>query len=60
MTKTTKDERRSIIELYETKRFTMNRIAKMFGISKGRVSQLVNDNYAEQFKLVNSGSDEEE
>ena len=40
-------DRKQIIELVKTKITTYDKIAKMFGISKSRVSQIVNDNYNE-------------
>ena len=45
--KLTIKDRQEIKKLAETKITTYEKIAKMFNISKSRVSQIVNDNYNE-------------
>jgi len=51
MTKLQEKDKKTIVEMYKTDRYTMAELGKMFGISRGRVSQLVNDNYSEGFKV---------
>jgi len=43
----TLEQRRMICDLYESGNYTMVSIAKMFGISQPRVSQIVNNVYLE-------------
>ena len=45
--KLTLEQRRMICDLYESGNYTMVSIAKMFGISQPRVSQIVNNVYLE-------------
>ena len=54
--KLTIQDREAIIELALTKKHTYSYIGKLFGVSRGRVSQLVNNTYDEQKFL--GGSDE--
>ena len=46
--KLTIEQREAIIDMAKTKKHTYVWIAKQFGISRSRVSQLVNDNYDER------------
>lgn len=46
--KLTIEDREKIRVIANTKTLTYDRIGKIFGISKSRVSQIVNDNYKEK------------
>jgi len=46
--KLTLEDRQAIIDLAKTKKHTYQWIAEKFGVSRGRVSQLVNNTYDEK------------
>lgn len=47
--KTTSRQRRAVCLLYATDEWTMNDIGILFGITQGRVSQIVTNYYGESF-----------
>lgn len=55
--KLTLEDRQAIVELASTKKHTYSWIAERFGVSRGRVSQLVNDTYNES--RFTEGSDDD-
>ena len=54
--KLTLEQRRMIVDLYESGNYTMVSIAEMFGISQPRVSQIVNNIYFEMGDLIETKS----
>ncbi len=55
--KLTLEDRQAIVELASTKKHTYSWIAARFGVSRGRVSQLVNDTYNES-RFVEGSTDD--
>ena len=51
-------DREKIKKLYNTKLVTYEKLAKMFNVSKGRISQIINDNYNES-RFVEGGDNAE-
>ena len=59
MSKLSHREKIEIIQLYSTGKFTMRLLANVYNISRGRVSQLVNNNFNEHIILTGEKDGEE-
>ena len=56
--KLTPEQRRSIIEIYgDGSRITMSKLGELYGVSQGRISQLITNYYDEQGRLFDAQSE---